>query len=114
MIQLDLDAIEARANAATPGPWDGDTCDGISQHWTREKPWLDVLVMEGSDSWGGCNHRISVSEADAEFIAQAREDVPALVKRVRELDKEVEGKDRLIDKLIDERDALVAELEGQQ
>jgi hypothetical protein len=86
MTQLDLDAIEARANAATPGPWDGDTCDGISQHWTREKPWLDVLVMEGSDSWAGCNHRISVSEGDAEFIAHAREDVPALVQRVRELE----------------------------
>jgi hypothetical protein len=49
---LDLDAIEARANAAMAGPW----------HWDA--------------------HRVPTI---AEFIAAAREDVPALVAEVRSL-----------------------------
>ena len=84
--ECDLTAIEARCNAATPGPWDYDICDGITQHWSREKPWLDVVVMEGFDSSSGCNHRIELSREDGDFIAHAREDVPALIERVRELE----------------------------
>jgi hypothetical protein len=54
----ELDVIGARANAATPGPW----------------TWPD---------WDDCSEQ----EADAnnEFIAHAREDVPALVAEVRRL-----------------------------
>lgn len=52
-----LDEIEARLSAATPGPW-------TRTQWEEEQP--DV-------PW----------DADAEFIAHAREDVPALVAVVR-------------------------------
>jgi chemotaxis receptor (MCP) glutamine deamidase CheD len=56
---LDLDALQALCDAATPGPWetDADRFDDIE-------------------------------EDDAEFIAAAREAMPMLVARVRELEAE--------------------------
>jgi hypothetical protein len=69
-----LDAIEERANAATPGPW----LPYSEERWcgvvTGERG-EEVEVMVGQ----------AVSEADAEFVAHAREDVPALVTEVRRL-----------------------------
>jgi hypothetical protein len=80
----ELEAIEARANAATPGPW--------------------YVVYEGSSDWevltdalrdadgNSLEFRISSSHRhrapdcpDAAFIAKAREDVPALIAEVRRL-----------------------------
>ena len=67
-----LDEIEARATATTEGPW-----------WKNQY----------SDEWEVCGHEDScgnpylvASEAyreDAEFIAHARQDVPALVAVAR-------------------------------
>jgi hypothetical protein len=66
---IDLDAIEARANAATPGPWkycaDSDAIKGTN-----------ALIVRGARSNSG------------PFIAHARTDVPALIARVRELEAE--------------------------
>lgn len=75
---IDLDAIEARANAATPGPW-----------------WVDAGGPdESADLVGGDNskiadlpfyapHRHLGNEA---FLCHAREDVPALIARIRTLE----------------------------
>ena len=75
--QLDLDAIEARANAATDGPWtlhedDGDTFRAPA--W-EVRPASGEMVARLRD-W---------ASADAEFIAHARTDVPALLAEVRRL-----------------------------
>lgn len=72
--QLDLDEIRARAAAATPGPWQarrefvvsGDL-EGIP----------DCVVSTGEDG--------PQELADAEFIAHAREDVPALYAEIERL-----------------------------
>jgi hypothetical protein len=72
--ELDLDAIEARANAATEGPWVAHP-DGLV--WT-ERP------IPGDPVSG------STEVEDAEFIAAARADVPALVAEVRRLRAELE------------------------
>ncbi|MGN7133404.1 hypothetical protein ACTHQY_09035 [Rhodococcoides corynebacterioides] len=66
---LDLDAIEARADAATVGPW---TLIGGGEYVTGAG-----LLVAPDD--GG------VSSDDAEFIAHARTDVPVLVAEVRRL-----------------------------
>lgn len=70
-----LDQIEARANAATPGPWqllgDGEYVSG---------PGILVAPDDGG-----------VTSADAEFIAAARTTVPdmaAALRAVLELHKE--------------------------
>ena len=65
-VGLDLDAIEARAHAATPGPWRPAGPDG------------DAVAQMGSA------RRIRSLE-DAAFIAAARTDVPALLAEVRRL-----------------------------
>jgi hypothetical protein len=64
---LDLDAIEARADAATEGPWFNNR-NGVV---IVESHPLAPTVSENS-SWG-----------DAEFIAAARADIPALVAELR-------------------------------
>ena len=66
---LDLAAIEARAEAATKGPWESRDYPN-DEVWDSKGIWLaDVR-----------------NEETAAFIAHAREDIPALLARVRELE----------------------------
>ena len=76
MTDLDLAAIQARADAATPGPWT-----------------LGIVYGTVMRSSGGNIARDS-TEANAEFIAHARTDVPALLARIAELEA---GRDELFD-----------------
>jgi hypothetical protein len=70
-----LDAIEARAAAATPGPW--EVIDLIGSRplrasvWTTEDGVHDVCLAE------------ETTPADAAFIAAARTDIPALLAVAR-------------------------------
>jgi hypothetical protein len=69
---LDLDALQRLCDAATPGPWDGgsaivENCDGLT-------------VCEFSDP------AADASERDADFICAARDALPKLIARVRELE----------------------------
>jgi hypothetical protein len=79
MTNEELNAIEARAKAATEGPWrtrpteHGD-CAGI-WHGDWEH---DSIVQTDSGVY-------PPMMPDAEFIAHARSDVPALVEEVRRL-----------------------------
>ena len=74
-----LDAIQARADAASTGPWaiDNDDFDGASVYMDDGITWGRAYVctdlQQGDD--GG--------QYDAEFIAHAREDVPKLVAALR-------------------------------
>lgn len=67
---IGLYPIETRAKAATPGPW-------IAQLYGDEG-WEIQPVARGQD-YGIC------SQSDAEFIAHAREDIPALIAEVEQL-----------------------------
>lgn len=72
----DLGAIEARANAASRGPWEH------GMEYEQQDPGDYV-----STAWGGivvCSDQ-APTPADAEFIAHAREDVPTLAAEVRRL-----------------------------
>lgn len=67
-----LDEIQARHQAATPGPW------------TVSEDYADVLDAEGhhlASFWG---------QPVGEFIAHAREDVPALIAEIRRLHEPAE------------------------
>jgi hypothetical protein len=68
---LDLDAIEARAAAATPGPWT------TSSEWS-------VRTGARDDELVACV-QYKDHGRDAAFIAAARTDVPALVAECRAL-----------------------------
>ena len=77
-----LAAIEARVNAATPGSW-----EIVSPHLAS----LADAFVYGDD--GRTFVATTSGIADAEFIAHAREDVPALIDRVRKLEAELTGLD---------------------
>ncbi len=64
----DLDAIEARANAATPAPWVRERAGMVSHG-----PFGDEFFVDFRD----------FDEPDAEFITRAREDIPKLVEECR-------------------------------
>ncbi|MEU4154798.1 hypothetical protein [Streptomyces antimycoticus] len=84
---LDLDAIQARANAANKGPWFAtkDGVDGnvplVFVNRTSPKGVTYSSVLWNAD-WA--------TEADAEFTAHAREDVSALLAEVHRLRAELE------------------------
>lgn len=74
-----LDEIEARADAATEGPWEWHPYMGSGA--TLAKPnhlFHEVNILKTTDDWP------PVAD-DAEFIAAARTDVPQLVAEVRRL-----------------------------
>lgn len=79
---LDLDAIEARANAAMPGPW---AITRVSEESDYEGPAIGKVDSVGPiypDSWDGLSW-LGGSPEDHEFIAHARTDVTALVAELR-------------------------------
>jgi len=71
---LDLDPIEARADAATVGPWAYD-------FEPRGRDVAYVVIHPASTA----SIAEDAIEEDAEFIAHAREDFPALIAEVRRL-----------------------------
>lgn len=79
---LDLDAIEARAAAATPGPW------ATSSEWS-------VRTGARDDELVACV-QYKDHGRDAEFIAAARSDVPALVAELRALRAERDAAARVV------------------
>jgi hypothetical protein len=81
----ELDAIEARSNAATPGPWK-------SYLEGRDHKSGSDFIMTGEDANRGEDIELTgVSHADQDFIAAARQDVPRLVAEVRRLKRIVDG-----------------------
>ena len=87
MTEDELAAAEARAAAATPGPW--ERCDaGTWQHGRYRR--TEVFVRRPDDDVAIASDILDpesdeVSDANADFIAHARTDVPALVAEVRRL-----------------------------
>lgn len=81
---LDLDAIEARANAATPGPWFNDSHE-IYAGENTDIPAMSEWIGETCDP-----RRPDHGAANAEFVAAARTDVPALVAEIRRLTADVD------------------------
>lgn len=81
---LDLDAIEARAYAAAPLPWSPLFAD-LDGEYVPLSWWMaydDPEDPHGRFDWPQI-------QADAEFIAHARTDVPALVAALRKAEAQV-------------------------
>lgn len=73
---LDLDALEALASAATKGPW--------GHYSPRGRGWPNYDPIFGGRP--GDEVALVKRFEDHRFIAAAREAVPALIARVRELE----------------------------
>lgn len=106
---LDLDAIEARANAATPGPWEPvaeevvDPDDPAFAHFMHH-----VQVTNDADHddagemiwyFADRSERRTDFQPNVVFVAHAREDVPALCAELR-------AARVLVDRLQTQRDGL--------
>jgi hypothetical protein len=78
---MDLEAIEARANAVKGGPWELEKVGDF-----HDPGWMIDGICR--DRYGLNSLSIGEDKALGEFIVAARMDVPALVARVRELEEE--------------------------
>jgi len=81
---LDLDALQALCDAATPGPW---RC----HRFTADSPCDRILASEDlADEVIGAHYgeALRIDPKDAAFIIAAREALPRLIGRVRELEAE--------------------------
>lgn len=97
-----LDAMQARCDAATEGPWEASVGE-ISQSWERPEPWKPIVSTDVSCMgycYGGSAAGVE-EEADAEFIAAARTDLPRLIAAVRAVlevhERIPSGSDYLVD-----------------
>lgn len=98
MTQKQIDEIKARCEAATPGEWeyqaegDGEFVSYYtepSNGFVRELPFITVGVDTPEETGNDEPfYYVEVSEADAEFIAHAREDIPLLLDYIKELKKD--------------------------
>jgi len=70
-----LNEIEARANAATEGPWAASS----------------GYVESGTATIVECSDPLPFDQVNAEFIAHARTDVPWLLEKVKLRDKALEA-----------------------
>ena len=83
---LDLAAIRARCDAATPGPWTYDETGYVDIGLPRSR---SIAVGVEIDA---------TAKSDGDFIAHARTDIPALLAYVHDLEQELAENDRLRDK----------------
>jgi hypothetical protein len=82
MNKLDLEEIRRRSNAATEGPWVSDK--GLSERGDKRTAVISHFDYDDGDWY---IHGDIAGHADAEFIAHARQDVPALIAEVERLQK---------------------------
>ena len=94
---IDLDAIEARCTAATPGPWQqcgaargGCTCGMV---WSEPADFVVAQGEKGERAGVFCGFDVDdeTISANMRFVAHARSDVPALLAEVRRLTAEREA-----------------------
>jgi hypothetical protein len=85
MTAAELQAIRARSDAATPGPW-------RSYIEGRDHSSGSDFIMTGApDARGNDIEVTGATKADQDFIAHARQDVPRLLAEVERLREQVEN-----------------------
>jgi len=87
---IDLDAIQARADKATPGPWKLWAMSVLADPVGDSN--LDTAIPVADTFFRNADGRPRTN--DATFIAHARTDVPALLAEVERLARIVNGYDR--------------------
>lgn len=104
-----LDEIEARVDAATPGPWIGfpnAIKGGVAFQPTLHS--VDSLEERVCPCCGQTDGSVVIADDfrmkfDADFVAHARDDIPLLIRAVRQLSavrlKLIERAPKLVDNL---------------
>lgn len=97
MTKPDIEAIKARVDATTEGPWEA----------VRNRYGYDVTETWAVEPKGPSVHNVchvTVGAEDAEFIAHARSDIPALLAYVEQLEAQIEQADSEVESDIDAYD----------
>lgn len=81
-ILINLDEIKARAEAATQGEWEYDYAGCVSVYDEKGNHGFDICECEDI-----CTEN---AEANGEFIAHAREDIPALIAALEAKERELQ------------------------
>ncbi|MFK8003031.1 MAG: hypothetical protein AB8H86_25910 [Polyangiales bacterium] len=82
---IELTAIEDRCNAATAGPW-------VAYVEGRDHESGSDFIMRGPPDKRSDDLELSnAGQADIDFVAHARQDIPRLVAEVRRLRAQVDG-----------------------
>ena len=114
----EIDEIERREQAATPGPWrweDWETPTTNYGEFTLVAPpetrYLASLVMDsdlGNPIISDEEH--SISQDDRGFIAHARTDIPALIATVRHERERAEVAERLLERILPDLESVAEQL----
>ncbi|MHC0440949.1 hypothetical protein [Flavobacterium sp. 3-210] len=92
MTDQDLKEIEDRCNAATKGPW---TSFIEGRNHESGDSFIMTGIKEGDDICGKYRgediYLTGATNADQDFIAHARQDIPRLIQAVRQLRLEIEN-----------------------
>lgn len=86
-----LERIEALIEKATPGPWENNAASGMHEHY--QIAWVGARSIDGSTSFPSTR---SGENADAAFIAHARQLLP-LMLRVCQATKQIVEADHILD-----------------
>lgn len=80
MSEMDVKAIRERAEKATPGPWTIHSWGEITSFDVTQRYVAQAIAI---------NAGYEVAKANADFIAHARTDVPALIDEIERLRREL-------------------------
>lgn len=89
MTKEQIDAIASRATAAERGPWEALNGGDNETSTFIDGPEGDVLIRDSRGSGHLREDYVWIEKPNAEFIAHAREDIPALLAEVRLLRDEL-------------------------
>lgn len=109
LTDADLDAIQARADAATPAPWHLDRC-GERDETGRQRVVIITDILRGPHGLDTLD--FGTDEATAKFVRATREDVPALVARVRVVEAERDSLREQLATVARERDGFREDFAG--
>jgi hypothetical protein len=115
----ELKAIEERCEKATPGPW----VHRMNHHARNQQVQSSEVGLEGDDpesrplftgwAWKPGGHRDA--RPNAEFIAHARTDIPALLAHIQEQEATAQRREEILSdlgKVAREQAADIARLKG--
>lgn len=93
MTDEQLKAIRDRLANVTPWPWSADTLSG--HIWSKHDPEEGDILIAEIRGWSYLNRKfglakaVKIQDANQAFIANAREDIPALLDHIGELEAQI-------------------------
>jgi hypothetical protein len=94
MKKAQLDEIEKRTEAATPGPWEDRTTGYTKNGLASGEPYHRVMAKIGAAYFPVSE---LIDSYDAAFIAHARIDIPALIAEIKSCWKRIAQLESMID-----------------